>query len=195
MRNKDKRKEKEKNETLAGPAEPAQLGGPTGPAASRHTLSVSHSLPHGPHPRTQLPPLDVVSALGGPSAPRAHRAPALAEQPNRLSRPRPSAPAPPLHPKPLSSLPLPLLTSSPPPTHSPINGVTPTINGATTPSSPLAPSHLPPPLYKRSGKSLSPSPAELTLPHLCLPRRTVCALATPCPSRPRPRRSSALCPS
>jgi hypothetical protein len=52
MGNKDKRKEKEKNETLAGPAEPAQLGGPTGPAASTHTLSVSLTSTRAPpsHP-------------------------------------------------------------------------------------------------------------------------------------------------
>jgi hypothetical protein len=116
MGNKDKRKEKEKNETLAGPAEPAQLGDPTGPAASRHTLSVSHSLPRGPHPHTHLPPLDVVSALGGPSAPRARIAHPLrpSSQTDRADR----APAPPhlpctqnrCHPFPfpfLSSLPLP----------------------------------------------------------------------------------------
>jgi hypothetical protein len=72
---------------------------------------------------------------------------------------------------------------------------------AATPSSPLAPSHLPPPLYK-SRLSLSPSPAESTLSLISLSRaRRALAGAVPChpshaqsswlrphrPRRPRPR--------
>jgi hypothetical protein len=72
---------------------------------------------------------------------------------------------------------------------------------AATPFSPLAPSHLPPPLYK-SRMSLSPSPAEPTLSLISLSRaRRALAGAVPChpshaqssrlhphhPWRPRPR--------
>ena len=51
------------------------------------------------------------------------------------------------------------------PSHSPINGVTPVINGTTTSCSPLAPSPLPLSLYKRQPSSLS-LPCPSSLPHL-----------------------------
>jgi hypothetical protein len=79
------------------------------------------------------------------------------------------------------------------PSHSPINGVTPVINGATTSCSPLAPSPLPLSLYKRQPSPCLP-PLSNSLPHLISLSRARCpgpcrALAVrdePLPFVPRP---------
>jgi hypothetical protein len=129
-----------------------------GPAATPFSLSLP--VTRGPHP-TLLPPLATTRAQ---SAARLH--PRL----GRAARPRPQRlvfPNTQNRRQPflfLSPLPLPHSLVS-------INGETPAINGAATPSSPLAPSHLPPPLYKsRMSPSLPcracPLPLNPSLTHL-----------------------------